>query len=476
MIFSSFSFMVFFPVVGGLYYLSPQKVRWLILLLSSYFFYLNLKPVFAVFLIGTTLSTYAAGLFLAKTEQRKTRRLILTLTILVNVGALFFFKYYNFLNGSIYSLLSLAGLRWPLPQLDLLVPIGISFYTFQVVGYITDVYRRDIDAERHLGIFALFVSFFPTILSGPIERAGNMLPQYKSNHPFIYDNAVNGLRLMLWGYFMKLVVADRLGIYVDAVYGNIGNHTGKTLLLATILYTFQLYSDFGGYSLIAIGAAKFMGFTVMENFRRPYLFSRSMSDFWKRNHISLTTWIMDYVYYPLIGTSSKKWIWNIAMLIAFLVSGFWHGVGWNFVIWGFLHGTFVIISSNSQKKRKHFEKRFNLKTNKAWIFLSCVTTYIIVLIPTIFFRASSTQDAFRILQKVLLPFGSLFIDAPTLAYGCFGLLIVFFKDFRDEFFPEKFPVFLNKKVYIRYSAYLILTILILLVGVFDGGQFIYFQF
>lgn len=321
MLFNSFHFLLFFPLVCVLHYLLPPRLRWIFLLLSSYYFYMNWEPVYALLIAGSTLITYGCGLLVERYRgERRKQRLFLIGSLLLNFGILFIFKYYNFLTGSIFSLLSCLGIRFNFPEFTLLLPVGISFYTFQAVGYSLDVYRGDIKAERHLGIYALFVSFFPQLVAGPIERARNLLPQFWEIHRFDEMNVRQGIKLMLWGYFMKLCVADRLALYVDAVYNNIPQHNGTSLLIASIFFAFQIYCDFGGYSLIAIGAARVMGFSLMDNFRRPY-FAKSVREFWGRWHISLSTWFKDYVYIPLGGNRVGRFRHALNLFVTFLVSG-----------------------------------------------------------------------------------------------------------------------------------------------------------
>lgn len=313
MVFTSLNFLLSFPLIAIVYYITPVKFRWLTLLIASYFFYINIKPVFALLVSGVTLSTYIFTRLIdnANTESRK--RTFMVINILLILLPLFFFKYFTTINNGIFALLESHNIRWPLPEIKLLLPIGISFYTFMAIGYTVDVYNEELKSEKNIGFIALFLSFFPLILSGPIERAKNMIPQFKTHPKLDFTVVTQGMKLMLWGYFMKLVVADRIGIYVDAVYGNISQHNGTSLLLASILYPIQLYADFGGYSLIAIGTAKVLGINVMQNFKRP-LFSTSMSEFWRRWHISLISWLTDYIYTPLSFAYRRFKVWELYML------------------------------------------------------------------------------------------------------------------------------------------------------------------
>ncbi len=334
MLFTSLSFLLFFPTVCILYYCMPHKVRWIFLLLASYYFYINWQPVYALILLVTTGVTYVCGRVLGERQLSSVgRKAVLAVGCIIPLGFLFVFKYYDFLTRTIFDVLDNVGVRWPLPEMRLLLPIGISFYTFMAVGYVVDVYRGTVKAEKSLGLYALFVSFFPQVTSGPIGRAGELIPQLKSPQYLKYDNVICGLKQMLWGYFMKLCVSDRLAIYVDAVYGNIAHHNGTSILLASLLYTFQIYADFAGYSLIAIGAARIMGIRLAENFRRPY-FSKNIKEFWGRWHITLSHWFRDYVYIPLGGNRVSLGRHLSNLMITFLLSGLWHGAEWNFILWG----------------------------------------------------------------------------------------------------------------------------------------------
>lgn len=477
MVFTSLNFLIFFPIVACAYFLTPAKYRWATLLFASYFFYINLKPVYALLLAGVTLSTYIFTLLIDGCASESRRKTYLILNILLILAPLFFFKYFDAFNEGIFDLLQLAGIRFKLPEITLILPVGISFYTFMAIGYTIDVYNDEIKAERYLGIVALFISFFPLILSGPIERAKNMIPQFRASRGIDFNLVAGGLKLMLWGYFMKLVVADRLGIYVDAVYNNIGQHNGTSFLLASLLYPFQVYTDLGGYSLIAIGAAEIMGFKVMNNFKRPF-FAITMAEFWRRWHISLISWFMDYVYTPLTFTLRRYGIYGIviALLITFMISGIWHGAALTFIVWGLMQGLILSIEALTNQKRIYVEKKFNLNKNILYGLSGIILTYLLFSASLIFGRAPDLSDAFQVFDKIFTGRGKLFIDPPTLAYSLFGLSMVLLKDFRDEFFPEKLLLFENKSVVIRFASYLIMLFMILLTGVLNGRQFIYFQF
>lgn len=478
MILNSFNFLIFFPIVAILFYLTPTKYRWLTLLLASYFFYINIKPVFALLLVYVTLSTYFLTRLISATPHETNKKMFMRINIILILLPLFFFKYFSSINNEMISFLAMAHLQWPLPEIKLLLPIGISFYTFMAIGYTIDVYNEDVEAEKNIGIVALFISFFPLILSGPIERAKNMLPQFRSLKTPDYSMIVEGLKLILWGNFMKLVVADRIGIYVDAIFTNITKHNGTSLLFAATLYPFQLYADLGGYTLIAIGVSKILGIDVMNNFRRPF-FATSMSEFWRRWHISLITWLTDYVYTPLTFSFRKYKEWGIviALMITFFISGIWHKASLTYVAWGIIQGTLLSIEALTNKKKKLFEKKHSLSTKPWYLFSGMCMTFILFSGSEIFGRTENISDAFLVYKKIFTTHGIPFIDRPsTVIFSLLGLMMVIAKDYLDEFAPGRYLLFESKHKPVRVMAYSCIFILILLIGVFDGGQFIYFQF
>lgn len=471
MLFNSFAFLIFFPLVCLVYFLLPTKnLRNIFLLIASYYFYMNWKPVYAVLILSSTLITYFCGILVENNNgNRKRQRLFLVLSLVINFSILFIFKYFNFINESVFAALNYTGLRWEVPNLNVLLPVGISFYTFQAVGYSIDVYRGDLKAERKLSVYALFVSFFPQLVAGPIERAKNLLPQFHKKQIFNYDAVVEGAKLMLWGYFIKLCVADRLGLYVDAVYNNVGQHNGTSLLVATFFFAFQIYGDFAGYSLIAIGAAKIMGYKLMENFRRPY-FSTSVGEFWKRWHISLSTWFKDYLYIPLGGNRVNAWRHLLNLLITFVISGMWHGANWTFLAWGSLHGLYLIIGVLKTKYLPAL--KLPRRIGKLWNIL---IVFILTNFAWVFFRANSIDNAFEIIHKVFTEQGALFIDASVFAVGLLSLFILLLKDLKDEF-QLRLNLLHSTNVVVRYVSAIVLIAFIVSMGVLDGGQFIYFQF
>lgn len=478
MVFTSFNFLIFFPIVAILYWITPAKYKCLTLLISSYFFYINIKPVFALLVAGITLSTYIFTRLIDNTNIESRKKAFMQINIALILLPLFFFKYFSNINDGMIGLLESFHLRWPLPEIKLLLPIGISFYTFMAIGYTVDVYNEEIESEKNLGILALFVSFFPLILSGPIERAKNMLPQFNSPKIFDYDMAAKGFKLMIWGYFMKLVVADRVGIYVDAILNNIPQHNGTSLLFASILYPFQVYADLGGYSLIAIGTSNILGIHVIQNFKRPF-FATSMSEFWRRWHISLISWLTDYIYTPLSFAFRKYKIRGvvIALMLTFFISGIWHGAALTFIFWGLMQGVFLSIEALTNNRKSLFEKKHNLSRKWWYVFLGMCITFTIFAGSQIFGRASTITNALIIYQKIFTVSGPLFIgEWQQLIYAMLAVIFVLAIEFNQEFYSKSPLPFSNRYWFLDQLAYGSLLILILLVGVFDGSQFIYFQF
>lgn len=368
------------------------------------------------------------------------------------------------------------GIQMHVPEFKVLLPVGISFYIFQALGYMIDVNRGDVKPEKNFFTYALFVSFFPQLVAGPIERSTNLLKQFYEKHKFDADKVISGINLMLWGYFLKLVVADRCAIYVDAIYNNMGNHTGSSILLASILFCFQLYGDFAGYSYIAIGCSRVMGFKLMDNFRRPYFFSTSVQEFWKRNHISLTSWFMDYVYYPLVGSSTKLWWWCCAIFITFFISGFWHGAAWTYV-WSFsIFGFYLVICTLKDKRQRKFEKKFGLKKKEWWLWLNRIVTFFLVMYALVYFRANSLSDALTATKQMFTNLhGPLFLnEAMHLVYAAIALIILFVAEYCVEY--KKVEVTERNMMRVYTLCSIGLLVLILSMGIFNGGQFIYFQF
>lgn len=477
MLFNSFQFLLFFPIVTVMYFILPHRLRWFHLLVSSSVFYCAFIPAYILILFFTIIIDYVAGIWISNAVGNK-RKWFLVMSIVVNVGVLAIFKYYDFFIENINSILLIANVHTtPLPYMSIILPVGLSFHTFQAMSYTIEVYRGNQPAEKHFGIYALYVMFYPQLVAGPIERPQNLLHQFHAKHFFEYDKVISGLRQMLWGLFMKVVVADRLALYVNSVYNNPNNHNGTSLLIATVLFSIQIYCDFAGYSNIAIGSARVMGFKLMTNFRTPY-FSFSVAEFWSRWHISLSTWFKDYLYISLGGNRVKVYRWYFNLFITFLISGFWHGANWTYVIWGALNGFYLIGAIIGEPLKDKIGKLFRMDGNSVFSkLIAMVITFSLICFSWIFFRANSVNEAFLIIKKIATDTGKPFFESPgEIVYSMIGISILFFFDFQKQFLHNKFSLFNSKNIIVRNTAYIGIILLILLIGVFDGGQFIYFQF
>lgn len=475
MIFNSFNFIVIFPLFFLLYYAIPAKynnMRNVFLLFTSYLLYMNFKPVYALILLFVTVITYCFALLVTKHAGNKVKRKqILSGGVLIGLLPLIVFKYYNFINESCFELLEAVGLRYQLQGLNWAIPVGISFFTFQALSYLWDVYYGKIKAEPNFLHYALYVSFFPSIVSGPINKASLMMPQIKKQRTYFdYGKAVDGLKLLLWGMFLKVVVADRVGLYVDTVFSHYESYSGSSCMVASLLYTLQIYTDFSGYSFMAIGVGKVLGFDMTENFRRPYL-AYSVTDFWRRWHISLSTWLKDYVYIPLGGSRCSKVRNYRNIIVTFLVSGIWHGANWTFIVWGLLHGMFQVM-----------EKAINQqKCDYGWLgrAIKIFITFNLVNLAWIFFRMPTLGDACGVVSRIMSfsQFGTLYLPTNTItAFIIFGVISVMTKDLLDEYAPARYRLFESRSQIVRWCSYLMILVLILLTGVFDAGQFIYANF
>ena len=385
MLFNSFAFAMFLPVVFIIYWVLPKKFQWIVILISSYYFYMswNVKYVFLILL--TTMVSYVTAVLLEKEESSRLRKLYLAAAFFVCLSVLFFFKYFNFVSESIAAVVQQFSVSYSPFMINVLLPVGISFYTFQTLAYVVDVYRGGVKAEHHLGKYAAFISFFPQLVAGPIERTENLLPQIKRENIFDYGQASYGLKLMAWGFFKKIVVADTLAVYVDTVYNNLQNYKGMVLAIATVFFTIQIYCDFSGYSDIAVGCAKLFGINLMSNFKSPY-FSFSVKEFWSRWHISLSTWFRDYVYIPLGGNRVSRRRHGLNLLVTFLVSGLWHGAAWTYVIWGGVNGGFQVLSKMTEKFRIRIKKMLSIRENEIYSagFQNCVGVWFCFLCVDIF--------------------------------------------------------------------------------------------
>lgn len=483
MTFASIEYLIFLPVVFLLYWIVCRKHKNLqngLIVLASLFFYGFWDWRFLGLLLVTAFSTFFAGLWMnhyndpstsSGTNENRKRWWISFGTIVLNLGILFGFKYFNFFVQAFVDSFSLFGKELSASTLKIILPVGISFYTFTALSYSIDVYQRKVEATKDVLAYLAYVTFFPSILSGPISRATKQLPQYFKKREFSYNTAVSACRSILWGGVLKLCLADRLGIYVDTVYGNIANHNGTTLLLTSILYTIQIYADFAGYSLMAIGSGKLLGIELPENFVRPY-FAKTVTEFWRRWHISLTTWFRDYIYFPLGGNRVKRSRWMLNTMIVFTVSGLWHGAEYTFIIWGAFHGLCMIVERLIYGNRiKEISDRLTLVN-----VVRMVVTFCIVSFAWIFFRAENFADASMIVGKIFTSHGSVFTDPDTMVYGFGFLLLVFVVDFITEFSGGRLQLLNSRHTVVRWVTYLAMIVMILLFGVLDGGSFIYFQF
>ncbi len=477
MLFNSWQFGLFFPIVFAIYWGLPEKFRWAVILVSSYYFYMSWNVKYVILILFTTIISYLAALLIERyRENNSVKKFILAFTLIACLGVLFIFKYYNFVLESFASFMSLFAIKLHPATLNLLLPVGISFYTFQTLGYVIDVYRGETKPEKNLGIYAAFISFFPQLVAGPIERTNNLLPQIKAKHVFNYDQAAYGIKLMTWGFFKKLAIADVLAQYVDKTYSNLTGAASFDLCLAIFFFAIQIYCDFSGYSDIARGCAKMMGINLMENFKSPY-FSASIKEFWSRWHISLSTWFRDYVYIPLGGNRVNKFRHCINLLITFIISGLWHGANWTFVIWGFIHGLAQVIENFLTRPK-------NLSGIK-WL-VRVIITFIFVSLAWVFFRAENFNDAIYIFTHMfngILEPAKFFITntGPTRReFRVIVILVIILAVY--DFFSLKFDV-INKissfKLFTRWAVYDLLVVFAFFAYTFfavNNVSFIYFQF
>jgi len=491
-LFNSFRFLIFFPCVFLLYYGLPFRYRKYMLLAASYYFYMCWKAEFIVLILISTAIDYFCGLGIAKYgENRRFARAFLAVSMCMNLGLLFFFKYLNFFGETLTALCQAVSIPFSAPALDIILPVGISFYTFQTMSYTIDVYRGKIKAERDFVTFALFVSYFPQLVAGPIEKAANLLPQLKKEHPFSYENASYGLKLMAWGFFKKLVVADRLAaLFVDPVYQNPSNYYGGVYLLATAAFAFQVYCDFGGYSDIARGCAKTMGVDLMVNFKAPYLFSTSISDYWQRNHISLSQWFHEYVYISLGGNRKGPWKKALFITVTFFLSGLWHGADWTFVVWGLLQALYLNLEN---LKARFYPDTWALPQTPAPVLVFCrglfvrLFTFGLCCFSLIFFRANTMSDALHIirfsisggkkpLEYIKNTFLDLYPGTILLTAVLLSLLLLFLFDVINEH-RDAVKVVSSWPAWVRWPVYVsFLVLLCLLIPKETAAPFIYFQF
>ncbi len=497
MLFNSIDFLLFFPVVILIYFIIPNKIKYLWLLAASYYFYMCWDAKYALLILASTAITYASGLLIEKAnktedsaKQKNLKKLIVVLSVISNLGILFYFKYFNFAINSVSKVFNLMHVELNMPAFDIILPVGISFYTFQALSYTIDVYRGDTKAEKNFFRYALFVSFFPQLIAGPIERSKNLLTQLANPKKFSFDNFREGILLMLWGYFLKLVMADRIAIFVDTVYGDYVSYPGVYLIIATVLFGIQIYCDFAGYSTIAMGAAKILGIKLSENFNAPYL-ACSVADFWRRWHISLTSWFKDYVYIPLGGNRKGKVRKYINVMIVFLLSGLWHGAGLSFVVWGALNGLFQVVGELLKPVREKAEQYLKIDKDAFGLKLAqIIGTILLIDFTWIFFRAKRMMDALGIIKSIfttaninILHDGSLLncgLDERNIRLLLITIVILLIADCLKNKGIVIREIILKQRYWLRCIIIVIAVLFIMIFGkygpAYDAARFIYFQF
>ncbi len=469
MLFNSVHFLFFLPLVVAMYYILPPKFRWILIFISSCYFYMCFVPKYILILFAIILIDYISGLTIEQVHDKKLKKFYLVFSIVSNVALLAFFKYFHFINENLEGVFKVFGATYTPTNLDIILPIGLSFHTFQSMAYTIEVYRGNQKAEKHLGYFANYVLFFPQMVAGPIEKYQTLGSELKKEIKFNYDNFSNGFRLILFGLFVKMAVADNIAPIVNEVYANPMEFHSLEVFAAIVLFSFQIYADFYGYSTIAIGAARLLGVHLIDNFKTPYL-ATSINDFWKRWHISLTSWFREYVYIPLGGSrlGNAKWVFNI--LVIFFISGLWHGASWTFVVWGLLHGAFYLFE-------RLFNYLFKVKIKEGFSVLNLflgIKTFVLVSFIWIFFRAESFEKAKDIIKAFLknwhVPLNQLQIN-----YALFFVLIIIITDVL--LYKSRIDNWLHvKKPILRWSVYVLLLFLLMGMSGMDNLPFIYFQF
>ncbi|WP_301928222.1 MBOAT family protein [Ferruginibacter sp.] len=475
---------MFFLIVAVINYLLPVKYRYIWLLGASIYFYMFTSPIYILVAASIVLLTYYGGIEIEKQGDKKESFRLYVFTIIANVAFLIFFKYTNFFTSIVFDTINFSRQKLlhagpPIANsllVNIAAPLGISYLTFQAIGYLIEIKRGNHPAEKKLGHLATFLLFFPKIIAGPVERAHHFLPQISETKKFEYSNVSTGLKLLVWGLFKKLVVADRLSIYVNAVLGNADHHNGLTLITGTIFYVFQMYADFSGYTDMALGLAKILGFDLVQNFNRP-LFAKSVTEFWRKWHISLSTWFADYFYNP-IAVAKRDWgSWGIvyAFFLTFVVLGFWHGANWTFIVFGALQGLALTIEFFTRKQRKYIRKKIPSLANSIAGILFTVGYFGFSLI---FFRSTSLKEAFIIIKRIFTARGgAIYIENPSIILFSIASIVFFMLvEFKKEYLDHLFTFSDNKNWLIRNCYYCMLLLIILIAGVFDGGEFIYFQF
>ncbi len=485
MLFNSIEFLVFFPVAVVLYFIIPKSIRNYWLLICSYYFYMCWNPKYIILLMAVTTVTYLSGVLIEKYNNVNIKKIVVATSFIVNVGLLFYFKYINFAISVMERLLSTIGLKIDVPVFDVILPVGISFYIFQALSYTMDVYRNEVYAEKNPFKYALFVSFFPQLVAGPIERSKNLLRQLAQPGEFIYENVRNGLLTMFWGYFLKLVIADRCAIVVDRVYSNVVEYRGYQLIVASLLFTLQIYCDFMSYSIIAKGAAKILGYELMDNFNMPY-FASSIKDFWRRWHISLSSWLRDYLYIPLGGNQKGKLRTHINIIITFLISGLWHGAAFAFIFWGLLHGCLQIIEDVFGPYTKGILEKLKISPqNRLLKVIKIIIIFVIVDLAWVLFRANSFSDAitvyrnmwvkdsFEVIKNGVFELG---LDKNNWCILLIGIIVLFTSSLMRYRLINLCDWISSKTFIVRYLIYWSAMIMIMFSMDITGKEFIYFQF
>ena len=494
MLFNSLEFLIFLPITFAVFWLTPNKWRWIPALIASYYFYMYWNPRLVSLILFTTLVSYVCGILVERSHDKpKLKKIILAATLVASIGTLLFFKYFNFLYEAFFDVAVMLGANEPLGYFSIMLPVGISFYTFQTASYVIDVYKGDIPAEKHLGYFALFVTFFPQLVAGPIERPADLLPQLRAEKSIRKIDYVGAFRFMMVGFFKKIAVADAIGVIVNTTYENVAAATGLSSLVSTVLFAVQIYCDFSGYSDIAVGCAKLFGVNLIENFKTPYA-SRSIKEFWNRWHISLSRWLRDYIYFPLGGSRVKQARWVLNTFIVFFISGLWHGASYTFIVWGLLHAAYQVIGKYTLSARDNLWGRVIKKSDSKIVsVIRTVCTFLLVDFAWIFFRASSLTDAGLIIKKIFTDYSvnpeylkqtasNLSISLPIALYVLFAIALLVVSE------RMKYPQIANNNTTsskltasLRFSAYIlmvwcVITVWIALQAADVGSSFIYFQF
>lgn len=476
MIFVSFEFLLFLPIVCLLYFLLPYRFRWILLLLSSYFFYSYWNPYYLGIILFSTLVDFLVGIRIEDTPQKSNKKKWLWVSIFLNVGLLCFFKYFNFFSSELIDGLNLFGLELTAAQHNYLLPLGISFYTFQTVSYSIDVYKNRIKAERHLGKYALYVSFFPQLVAGPIERAKKLLSQFHFEYKFDYTRVVEGLQLILWGFFKKLIIADRLGLYVNEVFDNPGVYSGLSIWIASVFFLIQVFCDFSAYSNIAIGIARILGVKLSRNFgNTPYL-TVYISSFFRTWHMTLTSWMRDYVFFPLVKKYRSSHVRGLLILFIFLVMGLWHGANWTFIMWGAILGSYIAIEYHTDGWKEAIFSRLNGIGKKALEGVFVVFNLLLISLACLFFRSSSVSAAFGFIVDGFKWSSDIMLIEAKQFYLCiifWGFLELMHYLMKDKMIHE---FLIKKQIAVRWLFYCTIINCILYFRITETPKFIYFEF